>query len=66
MGMMVRFRSSVHEISMFSDDPLVVVWWGDYLRPDDLPYKGHYRRLSHANRRQKVSHQHNSDGDNRL
>jgi hypothetical protein len=64
--MMVRFRSDVHEISMFSNDLLVVVWWGDYLRSDDLPYKGHYWHLSHADMRQQVSHQHHSDGDNRL
>ena len=63
---MVSSRSDIHEISMFSDNPLVVVWWGDYLRSDDLPYKGHYWRLSYADMRQKVSNQHHSGGDNHL
>jgi hypothetical protein len=63
---MVRLRIDIHEISMFSDNPLVVVWWGDYLRSDDLPYKGHYRRLSYADMCQQVSTQYHSDGDNRL
>jgi hypothetical protein len=66
MAMMVRLRSDILEISMFSDNPLVVVWWGDYLRFDDLPYKGHYRRLSHADMRQEVPYQHHSGGDNHL
>jgi hypothetical protein len=44
----------------------VVVLWRDYLRHNDLPFKGHYRRLSHADMRQEISNQHYSDGDHSL
>jgi hypothetical protein len=51
---------------MFSDDPLVVVWWGDYLRSYNLPYKSYHWRLSHSDMHQEVSYQHYSGGDNHL
>jgi hypothetical protein len=44
----------------------VVVWRGNYLRHNDLPFKDHHWRLPNADLRQEVSDQHNSDGDHRL